>query len=215
MSNVLVPVGSTGVYSDYTKLQAGILDWAQRADLASKVPAFIEMAERSMFRTPLRASETSISGTTSGDTIALPAVLNAIERLELQRDGVKYTLDYTSPNGIEALTVSGGLPSRYTIENGALRLIAAPAGDYTYTIFYLPTPDFLAAGNPSNAILASAPDVYLWGSLVELARFIIDSEQEARFLAAYTAALTSFKSADDRRRLPQSGGLQIKPRNAR
>lgn len=216
MATVLIPLESTGVYADYSSLQLGILDWSQRSDLAAKVPAFIEMAERSMFRSlPLRATETTSSGTTSGETIALPAKLNAIERVEIELSGVKYTLTYTSPNGIEALTAATSLPTRFTVENGALRLIPAPAGAYGYTLFYMESPAFLSAGAPSNAILAAHPDLYLWGALLELARYIMDPEMEAKYLAAYGAVLNAIRAADERRRLPVSGGLQIKPRSAR
>lgn len=216
MPSVLIPTASLAVYADYTALKAGVLDWSQRADLAGQVPAFIELAERAMFRSlPLRLTETTQTGTTSGDTIALPVALNAIERVEIESGGVRYTLNYTSPNGIERLTVGSGLPSLYTVEAGALRLIAAPGGEYTYTIYYLETPAFLSDSDPSNAILAAHPDLYLWGALVELARFIMDGEMEQRFLAAYGAVLTSIRAADERRRFPISGGLQIRPRGVR
>lgn len=215
MPNVLIPLAFTGVYPDYAALQAGIIDWSQREDLASQMPAFIELAERSMFRElPLRASESVLTGSAVGQTISLPAVLNAIERVELVSNGVKYTLTYTSPNGIEALsTVS--LPTRFTVENGALRLIAPPAADYSYSIFYMSRPDFLTGSVPSNAVLAAHPDLYLWGALTELARYIMDYEMEGRYLAAYVSALGSVRAADERRRFPASGGLQIKPRSVR
>ncbi|MBA3773826.1 MAG: hypothetical protein H0X13_15450 [Ramlibacter sp.] len=213
---VLLSTAFTSAYADYAALQAGVIDWSQRDDLASKVPAFIELAERAMFReVALRATQSSEAGTSSGDTITLPDRLNAIDRVELTAGGVKYTLNYTSPNGIEALTAGTGLPSRYTIQNGAIRLISAPAAGYSYTLFYRPTPAFLSPSLTSNAILANHPDLYLWGSLTELARYIMDNEMEGKFLAAYVSAVASVRAADERLRFPASGGMQIKPRNAR
>ena len=216
MASVLIPIAPDGVYSDYASLQAGIIDWSQRSDLSAKIPAFIEMAERAMFRElPLRANETTVTGTATSDIIALPVALNAIERVEIETNSVKYTLTYTSPNGIEDLTRATGLPTRYTVENGSLRFISAPADAYAYTIFYMDSPAYLSDGAPSNAILAAHPDLYLWGALTELARYVMDPEMESKYLASYGVVLQSIRRADERRRLPVSGGLQIKPRGYR
>jgi hypothetical protein len=213
---IIVTPSPASVYSTYALLQAGVIDWAQRADLTSKAPTFIELAEHAMFRElPLRASETTLSGTTSGDTIAIPAVLNAIERVELTVGTTRYTLGYTSPNDIERLTIAAGLPTRFTVENGSIRLIATPQGAYSYSVYYLPTPDFLSSTAPSNALLSAHPDVYLWGSLTELARYIMDDQMEAKYLAAYTSAVDSIRKADERKRLPISGGLQTRVRTVR
>lgn len=216
MPSVLVPSERIAAFADYEALQSTILDWAQRADLAEEVTTFIELAELAMFRElPLRLNETIYSGTTSGETIAIPVALNAIERVEIESGGVRYTVPYTSPNGIESLTVGTALPTRYTVENQGLRLIPAPAGAYTFTLFYLETPAHLSPGNPSNSMLLAHPDLYLWGSLVELARYVMDPEMEARYLSAYGAVLDSIRRADERRRFPISGGLQMKPRGRR
>jgi hypothetical protein len=213
MATVLLQPANPGIYPDYTALQAGILNWVQREDLAAHAPAFIEMAERTMFRElPLRATETSFSGITSGDTITLPAVLNAIESIEISANGRSYALDYTP--GAEQCQLSGQ-PERYTMQNGVLRLFPSPAGAYGYTVYYMPTPAFLSAVNQSNALLVAHPDIYLWGALTELARFIMDAQLEASYLNAYKSALSSIQRADERRRFPIAGGMQIKPRGRR
>lgn len=216
MANVLVQPVNPGIYPHYEALKVGVLAWAQREDLAQHVASFIELAERTMFRElALRADEDALRGTTSGATIALPSVLNAIDRIEIAAHGRLHTLDYTSPNGVELLTGAPGLPTRYIVENGAIRLLAAPSGSYDYTVFYRPTPDFLSPSNQTNALLTAHPDIYLWGALTELARFVMDPELEASYLNAYKSALSSIQRADERRRLPVSGGMQIKPRGRR
>ena len=213
MATVLLQPANPGIYPDYTALQAGILGWAQREDLAAQAPAFIELAERTMFRElPLRAHEASISGTTEGASIDLPAVLNAIERIEISANGQVYSLSY---DAAAFHGESAGQPRSYRVQNGAALLYPTPAGAYDYTVHYLQTPSFLSPSNQSNVLLTAHSDIYLWGALTELARFIKDGEMEATYLNAYKSALSSIQRADERRRFPITGGMQIKPRHHR
>lgn len=213
MATVLLQPANPGIYPDYTSLQAGILKWAQREDLAEYVPAFVELAERTMFRElVLRADEISASGTTAGAAIDLPPVLNAIERIEIHANGQTYSLSY---DAAATHSEAAGQPRSYRVHHGAAILHPAPAGPYEYTLHYLPTPAFLSPINQSNVLLAAHPDIYLWGALTELARFVKDAQDEATYLNAYKSALSSIQRADERRRLPIAGGLQIKPRGQR
>jgi hypothetical protein len=200
----------------YATLQAGVLSELHRSDLAAVLPRLIQTAEAEMFRDlPLRDLETTATGTTSGATIALPAGMAVIERLEIVSGGVSFTLDYTSPNGIEALTYGTGLPSRYTVEGAAIRLIAAPDGSYTYTLHYIPNLDALSDSNTDNWLLLNAPDVYLHAVVIQAALWTKNDAEVAKRTAFYQRAVESVRRASERKRLPVSGGLQIKPRNAR
>lgn len=201
--------------STYTELKAAVADWLDRTDLTTQIVDAIALAEAIIFREmKLRIAETTATGTTTSATITLPAGLARIERLEIVSDGVKYTLDYTSPNGIEALTQSTGLPSRYTVENGAIRIIRAPSASYTYTLFYIPS--FVALSvSPTNWVLTNAPDVYLYGTLIQMGLFTKDDAMVAKYTPLFGLAMGSVFKADESRRLPLSGGLQIKPRSVR
>ena len=202
--------------STYTDLLNRVSEWSQREDLLALVPNFIELAEKTIFRElPLRSIETSATGTTTSDTIAQPADCLSIERLEIVANGYKYTLSYTSPNGIEALTGTTSKPSRYTVENGNIRLISPPSSAYSYTLYYIPQVLPLSTTVLTNSIFALSPDVYLFGALMELSRYIMDGEMEAKYGARFSQTLDSMKRKDERQRFPISGGLQIKTRGAR
>lgn len=202
--------------SDYASLQAAVIDWSHRSDLAARIPGFIDLAERELFRDlSLRNIEESVSGVTSGDTIAIPAGLSAFERIEIESNGHKYTINYTSPNGIEALTGDTGRPTRYVVENGAIRLLAAPSGPYSYTVFYIPLLASLSDENATNWLLTNHSDLYLKAALAQVAKFAKDDALYARLAQEIAVALDGIKRADERMRFPIAGGLQIKPRNAR
>jgi hypothetical protein len=200
----------------FAALKTAITSLAKRTDLVSKYDDFIGLAEFVMFRDlNLRITEASSTGTTSGATITIPAGLDRIERLSLVSDSKTYTLDYTSPNGVEPLTYGTGLPSRYTVEDGVIKLLTAPGSAYSYTIHYIPSLTPLSDSNTSNWLLANAPDAYLYGSLEQLSHHALDEPRAAKYHGMLLASLDSIQRSDEARRFPISGGLQIKPRNAR
>lgn len=197
------------------ELKTAMAAWLHRGD-DGKFNDLIALAEQNILRElKLRINEATVSGTTAGATIAFPAAWGRIERVEITCGSTRYTLDYTSPNGIETLTVSTGLPSRYTVEGGAIRLISAPASAYSYTVFYIPNLVALAADGDSNWALLNAPDVYLYGACAQFGLYSQDNELFQTYQNLFQGAIDEVKRIDQGRRFPISGGLQIKPRNAR
>jgi hypothetical protein len=202
--------------TNYTQLQAEIAAWYKRNDLTAEIPNFIALTENQALRDlKLRVSETTVTGTTTSATIAVPAGVGRIERLEIVSGGTKYTLNYTSPNGLEVLSSSIGLPTRYTIENGSIRLIRAPDSAYVYTLFYMPDFTPLSSLVATNWVLTNAPDVYLFGALSQASLYALDDAGFARYNPMFQKAMDSVNRNDEGVRLPVYGGLQIKPRNAR
>ena len=211
MSIVLNPAAD-----DYTPLLSRVATWLHRSDLGALVPTFIALAEGEIFRElRLRATELTLAGTTSGTTIAIPAGSRALERVVITSNSVQYTLDYASPNGIERLTYSTGLPARYTVEGELIRLLPAPAAAYAYELHYLPNLDPLSSTNTSTWLSANAPDLYLYASMLQVALYTVDDQMAARYGPLFMKALDSVRRLDESRRLPISGGLQTKPRHAR
>lgn len=201
--------------TDFASLQTAVASDLHRpgdALLLAEMPRFVQLAEADMMRNlNLRQTETKITGTTTGATIALPVGLNQIERIGVMIGVIEYTLTYTSPNGIEQLSYPG-YPTRFTVENGAIRLIRPPMGSYQYTIYLISQLTPLSASNPTNWLLTNAPDVYFYATLVQAAGWTRDDATTAKASAGYAAAMESVRMQDAGQRFPISGGLQIKPR---
>lgn len=204
--------------TDFASLQAAVASSIHRtgdAALLAEMPRFVQMAEMDISRNlRLRQTESTVTGTTSGATIAIPPGMDALERLSIISYGRDFTLDYTSPNGLESLSIAN-LSSRYTVENGVIRLLAPPAGNYAYTLYIVPNLSPLSAANPTNWLILNAPDVYLYGTLIQVAAWTKDDAEFARNNPLYSQAMESIRNQDENKRLPMSGGLQIKPRRAR
>lgn len=204
------------IISTYADLQAQVIRWSHRADLATRIPEFIELSEKELFREfTLHNIEGSISGTTSGATIAIPANLSAFERIKFTMAGNEYTLDYSSPNGVSTLTAAVGFPHRFLIENGAITLLPAPDGPYSYTIYYIPELTPLSDTSNTNWLLQHHADLYLKATRLQVAKFTKNQIDIASLTQEVATAISSVIRSDERKRFPISGGLQIKPRSYR
>ena len=203
---------------NYATLQTAVASALHRATdttLLAEMPRFIQLAELDIFRElPLRQIETSASGTTVGATIAIPAGTSSIERLSVVTNGRDYSLDYTSPNGIDALTTAS-LPTRYTVENGVIRLLSPPAGNYAYTLYLIPDLTPLSVATLTNWLILNAPDVYYYAVKSQAESWSQDPQSAAESMGLSERAVASIRRKDERRRFPVSGGLQIKPRGFR
>ncbi len=198
--------------TNYTELQAAIGSHSHKESLSAQFPEWIMLAEATILRElKLRTNEVSATGTATG-SIAFPAGLGRIVRLEITDSGSRYVLDYASP-GYEALAEAH--PHAYTVQDDAIRLIPPPSGAYDYALHYIPNLEALSDSNPTNWALTNCPDVYLYGSLCQMARWTKDDEEFARYVPMFQGAMDSVKRVDEAKRFPTSGGLQIKPRNAR
>ena len=202
--------------ANYSELQSAITDLFKRTDKTAKYPDYISLAEQTIIRQlKLRVNEATSTGTTSGNTITIPAGCARILRVRIETGNVEYMLDYASPNGIERYTIGTSLPSLYTVEGGAIRLLSAPSGPYGYTLFYVPDLTPLSDTNTTNWALLNAPDVYLYGSVMQAFLAAWDDPNAMKFQVLFDNAMQSVKSVDEARRLPLAGGLQIKPRGFR
>jgi hypothetical protein len=105
---------------------------------------------------------------------------------------------------------TGGVPSFFTIygggdyacaEGGAvMRLAPPPGGAYTISIVYLRGLPPLSDSAPSNWLLKLAPQLYLWGTLVECSAYLGFDERAQLWLARRDATLETLERADRKAR---------------
>jgi hypothetical protein len=89
-----------------------------------------------------------------------------------------------------------GRPRLHALSGESLRVAPAPAGATDVELTYYRKLPALSASQPSNWLLAAAPDVYLYGSLLEAAPFLMSDERLPVWSAAFEAALRAFVDAD-------------------
>ena len=186
--------------TNYTNLQTTIADTLNRDDLTSVIPTFVSLCEAQVNR-DLRhwRMETRSSGQQSAGDAYMQVPTDWVETLRFNVVG-----NGTSPiNLIDSATMAErravnndqyGTPSAYTLEAGQFHLYPTPIADVDLELlYYAQVPDL--ASNATNWLLSTAPDVYLYGSLLHSAPYLQDDNRVGVWAQLYSAAVTRLNEA--------------------
>jgi hypothetical protein len=188
--------------STYAELQTAIGNWLGRpgdATIAAIIPDWIALCELRFNRElRIRAMEERATATISGPYVALPSGFLAMRNLQLNTDPVT-ALDLVSPELIDRCIAgsSVGRPRLYAIVNDEIQFAPAPDAGYIAEMTYWKKIDGLSPAASSNWLLANAPDVYLFGSLVEAAAYLGDDAHLPQWEARYQRAIQRLQEGDD------------------
>jgi hypothetical protein len=94
--------------------------------------------------------------------------------------------------------IASGKPSYYTIVGTQIEVIATPDTGYTGELTYYAKIPALSDSNTSNWLLAYAPDLYLYGALLEAAPYLKDDERLPVWSQMYVNSLGDIEVADQR-----------------
>lgn len=199
--------------TNYTELQMAVGNWLHRADLTAVIPDFIALAEVRIFNggeysEPLRISamQDQETGTIASQTIALPSGYLETLRLSCSTGGQSYALEYISPSDFSKFENRSGNPQYFTIINNQIK--TAPNGGLAYTHDYYAKFDPLAT-TATNALLTNAPNVYLYGALVESAPYIGNDERIQLWQKMFTEAVNGVNKAERKRF--QANAMRVMP----
>lgn len=167
--------------SNTTELLALVEDYLARSDLTARIPDFVTLAEakfnRVLMHPRMEGRDTLTVNTVlpSPEFLDLPADFQTMRsarlsgiagkpRLELmtqtQMDDFRYRYDNVT-----------GQPCYFSIVGDQMELAQTPGEDYAVEIVYRANIPPLAT-NSTNWLLTLAPDVYLYGALLEAAPYL-------------------------------------------
>ena len=190
--------------STYSELQTAVANWLDRDDLTARIPEFISLAEARFNRVlRLRSMETKqTASTVSGQrNYALPT--NYIQMRNFQLNTSPLTvLSYVTPEIYDRLWggSAGGIPNFYTILANEISLGPIPGSVITMEMLFYKRFDYLSVAAPTNWLLTNAPDVYLYGSMLEAEPFIMNDERVPLWAAALDRAISSMQEQDNKDR---------------
>ena len=194
--------------STFTELKDAIADWLDRSDLTARIPDFIALAEARINRElRIRPMEVrSTMTTTSGNQyFNLPGGYIQMRNIQLNTNPTT-ALEYITPEMLDRLYGSSttGKPRAYTLIGDEIQL--APIPDSAYTLEMAFYEKFTALGDgtsgtvTSNWLTKNAPDILLYGALMEAEPFIKNDERVAVWLNGYGNAIDKLQTADQRDR---------------
>jgi hypothetical protein len=194
--------------STFTELKDAIADWLDRSDLTARIPDFIALAEARINRElRIRPMEVrSTMTTTAGNQyFNLPGGYIQMRNIQLNTNPTT-PLEYITPEMLDRLYGSSttGKPRAYTLIGDEIQL--APIPDSAYTLEMAFYEKFTALGDgtsgtvTSNWLTTNAPDILLYGALMEAEPFIKNDERVAVWLNGYGNAIDKLQKADQRDR---------------
>ena len=192
----------------FTELKDAIADWLDRSDLTARIPDFITLAEARLNRDlRIRPMEVrSTMETTSGQQyFNLPGGYIQMRNIQLNTNPTA-PLEYITPEMLDRLYGSSttGKPRAYSLIGDEIQLAPIPDSDYTVEMaFYekfTPLGDGTSGTVTTNWLTTNAPDVLLYGALLEAEPFIKNDERIRLWLSAYEGAVKKIQDADARDR---------------
>ena len=198
--------------TNYTNLQTTIADTLNRDDLTSVIPTFVSLAEAQMSRDIRHwRMETRSSGVQDANDayMQVPADWVQTVRFSVTDGGTSPIALIDSTTMAENRAINNdqaGTPSAYTLEAGQFHLYPTPITETNVELIYIAKiPDL--ATNSTNWLLSTAPDVYLYGSLLHSAPYLQDDARVAVWAQLYSAGVTRLNDASN---MAKSSGSNLK-----
>jgi len=188
--------------TSYNELKTSVADWLNRTDLTAVVPDFIALAEAQIERT-LRTRQMIVRATASIDTeySAVPADFLETKSINLNTNPVT-ALQFESIDALDSMKgtmyLANGKPLYFGIVGGQIRVLPVPDSTYTAELTYYAKLTKLSSTVATNWLLAQAPDVYLYGALMQAAPYLKDDARIPVWASIYTKGLEELQVADDR-----------------
>jgi hypothetical protein len=185
--------------SDYSTLQSAVASWLHRADLAQRIPDFISLAgTRIAVDLRLSNQQKVVSGSSTGGVIALPDDFRQAQALMIPWGNTERELPLRPPAAVP--TVQGASTAGYVVGN----TIVVNGEDVTYRLVYFSGVPALSDASPTNWVITTYPNVYLYASLLEAMPYLRDDARINVWGAGYQNAIGALAAQDDRLRYSHS-----------
>ena len=187
--------------SNYSDLKTSIANWLARDDLTTLIPDFIAIAENYMAEDlRIRAMETALSDTIASGVISVPtgyielknAYIDGTPTRWLQRKDPEWIyMNYPTRS-------ADGEPA--FIAREAENFIFGPYPDTAYTVkgIYYKKITALSDANTTNWFTNNAPQLVIYGALVEAYLYIQEESQAQIWKTRYDAEIKRIQDNDDR-----------------
>jgi len=186
----------------FSGLKTTIADYLNRDDLTSIIPSFITLAE-AKFNRKLRVRQMVKRATATVDTqyFAFPTDWLQAKQFILNTNPITYLEYVTNFQGDElraTKNIAVGKPQYYSFVGSQIEVIPTPDTGYTGELTYYGKIPALSDSNTSNWLLAYAPDLYLYGALLEASPYLKDDERLAVWGNLYISSIGDIEIADQR-----------------
>ena len=190
--------------SNYTELQTAVANWLDRDDLTARIPEFIALAEARFNRIlRLRSMEAKYTANTvaSQRNLALPTSYIQMRNFQVNTSPLT-TLSYVTPEIYDRLWggSTSGTPKFYTILANEVSFGPIPGSVMEVEMLFYKKFDNLSGSVATNWLITNAPDIYLYGSMLEAEPFIMNDERVPLWAAALERGVSDLQEQDNKDR---------------
>ena len=190
--------------SNYSELNTAVANWLDRDDLTDRIPEFIALCEARFNRLlRIRAMEYKQTASTvaAQRNLALPTGFIQMRNLQINTSPI-VPMQYVTPEIYDRLYGSTltGTPQMYTIIADEIQLGPIPASVQTIEMLFYKKFDALTAVATTNWMITNAPDVYLYGCLLEAEPFIMNDPRVQLWATAFKQAIADMQEQDNKDR---------------
>ena len=191
---------------DYASLQAAVTEYLARdqdATLIARIPTFIQLAEakfnRQLLVRQMESRATALVNLASAEPefISLPADFQSMRRVRLSSVTGKPCLAFKSGTQMDEYRFSvsdvAAQPLYFTVFGTEIELAPSPDQPYTIEMVYRQNIPPLAS-NGTNWLLTFAPDLYLYGALLESAPYIKEDDRIQTWGLGFASALNDLNN---------------------
>lgn len=191
---------------DYASLQAAVTEYLARdqdATLIARIPTFIQLAEakfnRQLFVRQMESRATAVVNLASAEPefISLPFDFQSMRRVRLSSVTGKPCLAFKSGTQMDEYRFSisdvATQPLYFTVFGAEIELAPSPDQPYTIEMVYRQNIPPLAS-NGTNWLLTLAPDLYLYGALLESAPYIKEDDRIQTWGVGFVSALADLNN---------------------
>lgn len=186
--------------TNFATLQQATADYLNRSDLTTFLPNFLQNAESTLYKTlRIRAMENALNVTIASGVAAVPTspVYVELKYAYVNTSPVK-PLTRVTPGEIYALYPdrSGGAVPRLIATEGDNFIFGPYPGAYTVKGIYYGRLAALSGSNTTNWFTTYAPDLLLYGSLLEAEPFLANDPRIPVWAALYKRAYAAVESEE-------------------
>lgn len=193
--------------TDFSSLKDAAIEYLARegdTTLIARIPTFIQLFEAKMNRMLFvpqmekRSTTTVDTGSAEPEFITLPTDFQTMRTVRLGGVAGKPRLSFMTATQLEDYRYSTdnipGQPIHYSIFGNELELGPTPNEAYTLEMIYRANIAPLSDSNTSNWLLVKAPDLYLYGALMESAPYMKEDSRISTWGAGFSVALDDLNS---------------------
>jgi hypothetical protein len=191
---------------DYTSLQDAVTEYLARdqdSTLIARIPTFIQLTEaklnRQLFVRQMERRATAVVNLDSNEPefISLPADFQSMRRVRLSSVAGKPSLEFKSGTQMDEYRFAtfdvSARPRYFTVFGDEIELAPTPDAPYTVEMVYRQVIPPLAPDD-TNWLLTMAPDLYLYGALLESAPYIKEDARIQTWGLGFASALNDLNN---------------------